>query len=137
MFELHPRLAQDCLPVTELPLCRVLLMNDAHYPWFILVPRRESLREIHHLAAADRVLLLQESCALASAMEQVFAPCKLNVAALGNLVPQLHVHHIARFEDDPAWPQPVWGKRPAQAYAAAEAEARIRQVCQALAATAA
>jgi len=109
-FELHPQLARDCLVIGEFPLSLLLLMNDSQYPWFILVPKRPAIREIHHLSEADQHQLLLESAALATAMESVFQPDKLNIAALGNMVPQLHVHHIARFSDDPAWPAPVWGK---------------------------
>ncbi len=127
-FELHPRLAQDCLPVGELALCRLLLMNDAHYPWCILVPRREGIREIHHLQPADRQLLLEESCRLAAVMEQLFRPVKMNVAALGNVVPQLHVHHIARFEGDAAWPAPVWGRVAVQPYAEVVARERVQSL---------
>src|SRR5690554_205068 len=100
-FQLDARLAQDCQVVGDLPLCRLLLMKDANYPWCILVPRRSGVREWHHLSDEDRVDLLAESCRLASVMENLFQPHKLNVAALGNLVPQLHVHHIARYTDDP------------------------------------
>ncbi|TNF35945.1 MAG: HIT domain-containing protein [Gammaproteobacteria bacterium] len=131
-FELHPRLAADGLWVGDWPLSRVLLMNDAHYPWCILVPRREGSRDIHHLGQADRLQLLAESCQLSEAMEQLFRPFKMNVAALGNVVPQLHVHHIARFEGDPAWPGPVWGKLPAQPYLPTAAEERIVLLRQAL-----
>lgn len=115
-FELHPRLAADCHVLCDLPLCRLLLMNDAQYPWCILVPRRADAREIHELADADQQQLLRESVQLGRALMQAFGGRKLNVAALGNMVPQLHVHHIVRFEHDPAWPAPVWGKLPPQAY---------------------
>lgn len=113
-FALHPQLEHDTLPVGELPLCRVLMMDQALLPWFILVPRQSGLREIHELSAADRQQLMAESCALAQAMAAAFAPCKLNIAALGNMVEQLHVHHVGRYRDDPAWPHPVWGRLPAQ-----------------------
>lgn len=121
MFELHPQLAKDCLGLGRLPLCRVLLMNDANYPWFILVPEREGLRELHELAEADRRALWEESTLLSRALAKAFAPDKLNVAALGNVVPQLHVHHIVRYAHDPAWPAPVWGRLPAKPYFGAEA----------------
>lgn len=129
MFELHPQLAKDCLSLGRLPLCRVLLMNDANYPWFILVPEREGLRELHELGEADRRALWEESALLARALVQGFAPDKLNVAALGNQVPQLHVHHVVRYRHDAAWPAPVWGKLPAKPYFGAEAAklmARVR-----------
>ena len=135
MFELHPQLAKDCLSLGRLPLCRVLLMNDANYPWFILVPEREGLRELHELAEADRRVLWEESALLARALVHAFAPDKLNVAALGNQVPQLHVHHIARYQHDAAWPAPVWGKLPAKPYFGAEAAklmARVRPLLDSL-----
>lgn len=119
-FELHPRLAADTIPVGALALCRVLLMNDANYPWCILVPEREGVREIHALAAEDQQHLMREIAAISIAMEDLFAADKMNVAALGNQVPQLHVHIIARFETDPAWPTPAWGRLPPRAYGNSE-----------------
>ena len=116
MFELHPQLARDTLPVGRFPLCELRLMNDANYPWFILVPRREGLREIHELSESDLFLLMHESVVLSRALTLLFKPNKLNIAALGNVVPQLHVHHIVRYEKDPAWPAPVWGKLPGVPY---------------------
>ncbi|EGG93032.1 HIT family protein [gamma proteobacterium IMCC1989] len=116
MFTLHERLVADSTQIGELPLCTLLLINDANYPWLVLVPRRPEIREIYQLETADRVQLLEESCVLSEVMDAVFTPLKMNVAALGNMVPQLHLHHIARFSDDPAWPNPVWGAVPAKAY---------------------
>lgn len=127
-FELHPRLAADTLVVGDAPLSRLLLMNDAQYPWFILVPRREGVREIYLLSEADQRQLWQESAALSRALMQAFGGHKLNVAALGNVVPQLHLHHVVRQSDDPAWPAPVWGRLPPQAYAADAAAARIERL---------
>lgn len=124
-FQLDPRLAADTLPITDLPLSRALLFNDRRYPWVILVPRLLGIREIHHLPIEPRQQLLAESCRIAAILEQLFSPDKLNIAALGNMVPQLHLHHIARRYDDPAWPGPVWGHSPRQPYAAAEAADRI------------
>jgi diadenosine tetraphosphate (Ap4A) HIT family hydrolase len=91
-------------------------MNDCHYPWFILVPARADIREIYQLDADDRQQLLDESCRLSEFLMEAYAGEKLNVAALGNQVPQLHLHHIVRFASDAAWPAPIWGKQPAQAY---------------------
>ena len=125
-FILHERLAADCLVVGDWPLCRVLLMNDSNYPWLILVPRRPNLREIYQLDANDRAQFLAESCALGEALMQQFAGDKLNVAALGNMVPQLHIHHIVRKVGDAAWPAPVWGKLPTQPYAPAATEALLK-----------
>jgi len=115
-FELHERLAADTFVVGDMQLSRLLLLNDCRYPWLILVPRVPKLREIHHLQREDQVQLLDESCRVAAFMEKQFEPDKLNVGALGNLVPQLHLHHIARYESDPAWPGPVWGHSAAVPY---------------------
>lgn len=92
------------------PLCHLLLSRDANYPWCILVPDREGVIEIHQLTDADQQQLLRESSQLARVLETACAPDKLNIAALGNVVPQLHLHHIARYRNDPAWPAPVWGR---------------------------
>lgn len=116
MFELHPRLAADTIPVGDLPLCRVLLMNDMHYPWLILVPRKDKVREIFELNGRDQQQLNKESVWLARCLNQGFQADKINIAALGNMVPQLHIHHIARYQNDAAWPAPVWGKHPASPY---------------------
>lgn len=112
MFQLHPQLVNDGILVGHFPLCALLLINDAQYPWFVTVPRREDVTEIFQLDDADRAQLLRESCQLAEAMKDAFKADKLNIAALGNMVSQLHVHHIVRYRDDPAWPAPVWGKLP-------------------------
>src|SRR5690348_1989792 len=109
-FELHPQLQKDCIQLGRLTLCRLLLMNDANYPWFILVPERPDIREIYELSETDQQQMLRESSALARSLSGIFSPDKLNIAALGNVVPQLHVHHIARFRKDAAWPAPVWGR---------------------------
>jgi len=115
-FVLHPRLAQDCFVVGRFDLSVLLLMNDARYPWFILVPQRANISEIHHLSGALRQQLMSESAALSEALAVAFAADKINIAALGNVVPQLHIHHIARYRSDVAWPAPVWGKFPAIPY---------------------
>lgn len=124
-WTLHPRLEADTAAVGDFTLSRLLLSNDATYPWTILVPRRAGIREIHELSEADQQLLLRESVLLSQALTAVFAPTKLNVAALGNVVPQLHVHHIARYDHDPAWPAPVWGKLPATDYTPALRAERV------------
>ena len=108
-LELDPRLAADTFVVGETALSQVLLMNDARYPWLILVPRRSDVTEPFELSEADQAQLWQESMRLGQAMKAHFAADKLNIAALGNQVAQLHVHHIARFHTDDAWPGPVWG----------------------------
>ncbi len=132
-FVLHPRLEADCRLLGDWPLSRVLLMNDAQYPWCILVPRCDGVMDMHHLSEADQQQLMAESCRLSRVMEQLFQPTKMNVAALGNVVPQLHVHHIARFDNDAAWPAPIWGKVPVVAYEAEALEAMVTRLQKALA----
>ena len=125
MFQLDERLAADTIELGDLTLCRVLLMNDAQYPWIILVPRREGVREIFELSDSDQQQLLRESSAVSQAMADHFKAEKMNVAALGNMVPQLHIHHIARFSSDAAWPKPVWGVHPAKAYDESELASQV------------
>ncbi|WP_339514332.1 HIT family protein [Pseudomonas sp. RL_15y_Pfl2_60] len=120
MFTLDSRLHSDTKVVGDFPLCRLLLMNDANYPWFILVPRREAVTEVFDLDAADQLLLWQETSQLAAFLKQAFAADKMNIATLGNMVSQLHMHVVVRRTTDAAWPAPVWGKAPAQAYTEAE-----------------
>jgi diadenosine tetraphosphate (Ap4A) HIT family hydrolase len=131
-FALHPQLAADSKVLGDWPLCRLLLLNDANYPWFVLVPRRNNIREIYELADGDRAQLCAESVALSRAIMQAFGGYKLNVAALGNAVPQLHVHHVVRLQSDPAWPMPVWGKVPPKRYAVDEMNGRLRVLRAAL-----
>ena len=121
-WSLHPQLASDALPVGDLSLSRVLLMNDANYPWIVLVPRRPGATEIVDLEAFDRADLMDEIALVSHTLRDVAACDKLNVAALGNVVPQLHVHVIARRRTDAAWPRPVWGVVPARPYGNADAE---------------
>lgn len=121
-FELHPRLAADTIAIGVLPLCRILLMNDKTFPWCLAVPQRKAVRELHDLSKPDQMQLMDEVTGLAAAMQDAYAATKMNIAALGNQVPQLHVHVIARFEADPAWPAPVWGKFPPQPYSRSEQE---------------
>ncbi|PQJ89683.1 HIT domain-containing protein [Aliivibrio sifiae] len=108
-FQLPPRLEQDCIILGDLPLCKVLMIKEEIGPWLILVPRINELKEIHHMTEAQQIQFIQESSAVAQLLEDNFAPDKINIGALGNLVPQLHIHHIARFTTDCAWPGPVWG----------------------------
>jgi diadenosine tetraphosphate (Ap4A) HIT family hydrolase len=117
MFQLHPQLQQDCEQLGRFELCTLLLMRDANYPWCILVPARADISEIHQLNDADQLQLMRESSHLAATMATLFKADKMNIAALGNVVPQLHIHHIARHRDDAAWPAPVWGKVPMRTYA--------------------
>jgi diadenosine tetraphosphate (Ap4A) HIT family hydrolase len=131
MFVLDSRLQQDTLLVGDFPLCRLLLMNARQYPWFILVPRREDVSELFQLDAGDQLALWQETTGLAELLKDTFAADKMNVATLGNMVSQLHMHVIVRRRDDAAWPAPVWGKFAAQPYSeeqVAAVKARLRLV---------
>jgi diadenosine tetraphosphate (Ap4A) HIT family hydrolase len=132
MAELHPQLQKDCLVVGRFPLCRLLLLRDANYPWFVLVPDRDAISEIYQLSDEDQQQLLRESTTLSKALVAAFAPDKLNIAALGNMVPQLHLHHVVRYKNDPAWPAPVWGKIPAKVYGDVELNAVIAKLKQSL-----
>lgn len=131
-YELHPQLAADTHPLAAFELCDLRLMDDANYPWLVLVPRLPDARELIDLDATQRHLLTDEIDRAARALREVFRPFKLNVAALGNLVPQLHVHVIARFEHDPAWPAPVWGRVAARPYTPDALVDRIRLLDAAL-----
>lgn len=124
-FELHPQLAADTFIVREMHLSIVLLMNDRRFPWLILVPQRLGVTELVDLCAEDQALLLHEINTTAQALRRRHTPDKLNIAALGNVTPQLHVHVIARFRGDAAWPRPVWGVGAYEPYAPHEAENQI------------
>lgn len=128
MFSLHPQLCKDCIVVGNFPLSMVLLVNDANYPWLILVPRREDIREAFELSEADQQQLAKESNQLAAFMASHFNADKMNVAALGNQVPQLHIHHIARYRTDSAWPGPVWGVKAATAYTPIQQQQLLEQL---------
>ncbi len=128
MFILDERLKKDTIDCGSWQLCKLLLMNTRTYPWFILVPRREGVTEIHHLNEEDRLQFWEESQRLSLWLEGNFIFTKLNVAALGNIVRQLHLHHVCRSEGDPAWPGPVWGHAPALPYADDEAAQIVAQV---------
>jgi diadenosine tetraphosphate (Ap4A) HIT family hydrolase len=110
MFTLDARLANDTICLGKLELCQVLLMNNKQYPWLILVPERENIKEIIDLDHNEQVLLMEEIARVSHAIKNLYAPDKINIAALGNMVPQLHVHIIARFKTDTTWPYPVWQK---------------------------
>jgi diadenosine tetraphosphate (Ap4A) HIT family hydrolase len=133
MFTLDPRLQQDTLLVGDFALCRLLLMNDAQFPWFILVPRREAVSEVFQLDIGDQHLLWQETTELAETLKDTFAADKMNIANLGNMVSQLHMHVIVRRRDDAAWPAPVWGKLPAQPYSTEQLTAVMAKLRMALA----
>ncbi len=127
-FALHPQLAADTVPVADFALSTVLLMDEPAWPWLVLVPRRESLREIIDLAAPERALLIEEIARASTVLQSLFAPDKLNVGALGNMVPQLHVHVIARNIGDPAWPSPVWGAKARERYQPADLQDLVRRL---------
>jgi diadenosine tetraphosphate (Ap4A) HIT family hydrolase len=120
VFTLHPQLSNDCIVLVDLPLSRLLLCNDSTFPWFILVPRLSDVQDIYQLGWQDQQQLLNESSLLSELLILEFNGDKMNVAALGNVVPQLHVHHIVRFKDDPCWPKPIWGQLPLKPYKEAE-----------------
>jgi len=127
-FELDQRLQQDTLWVADLPLCRVLLMNDRRYPWLILVPRRNGLTEVTDLNGEDQALLCQESLQVCRLLQQLHPEGKLNLGALGNVVAQLHLHHVMRYAQDPAWPGPVWGHSPAEPYPDPDAQELLQRL---------
>lgn len=127
-FELHPQLAADSLPVAELELSSVRLIDDSQYPWLLLVPRRPGLVDLTDLAPAERLSLMDEIGLACDALRGAVAFDKLNIASLGNQVPQLHIHVIARRTTDAAWPKPVWGAAPAVAYGPGEAESLISRI---------
>lgn len=115
-FSLHSQLAKDCFELAELPLCKLLLCNDSAYPWFILVPKVNDITDIYQLDWQQQQQLLNESSLLSELLMQVFFGDKMNVAALGNVVEQLHVHHIVRYKKDASWPKPIWGQQPLTPY---------------------
>lgn len=129
-FTLHPKLAADCSVVGELNLCRVLLMEDARFPWLILVPMLEGAVEVFDLSPQHQAQLMVECAMIAKQLKQVTHADKINIATLGNQVPQLHVHTIARFRSDAAWPQPVWSHtEPRIAYTDAARESLCGALC--------
>jgi len=127
-FQLHPRLQQDCITIGRFELCRLLMMNDSQYPWFILVPEISNLTELYQLDKAQREMLMEESCYLAENLAELFQADKMNVANIGNMVAQLHIHHIVRYQTDNAWPAPVWGKFTAVPYTDIQMTERVHQV---------
>src|SRR5262245_45214031 len=134
-FVLHQQLAADTVSISDWSLSSLLLMRiERRWPWLILVPRRPDKREIVDLDAADRALLIEEIADATRLLQNLYAPYKINVAALGNSVSQLHVHVIARSREDPVWPKPIWGQLPAEPYEASELEACLAQLRRALAA---
>lgn len=128
MFQLHSQLAADTFKLGQTELCDVLLMNDANYPWIILVPRRINVREVYALSEADQQIVARDSMEVGECLMDHFTGEKLNTAALGNMVPQLHIHHIVRYSSDSAWPKPVWGVHPAKAYTQKASRLLIKQL---------
>ena len=111
-FNLHPRLIKDTIHIADLKLCRLVLMNDSNYPWFILIPRKNDIQELYQLSIDDRYQLISETDCIAKRLSLHFKATKMNVAALGNIVPQLHVHVIVRKKNDATWPNPIWNGVP-------------------------
>lgn len=130
-FQLHPQLEQDSFLVKDLELCQLRLINDSQYPWFILVPKLASCSEIFEMSEEQQRQLLAESSHLSQILMTLFKADKLNVAAIGNMVPQLHLHHVLRYKSDVSWPKPVWGQKPMCAYSEAERNELIAKVRQA------
>lgn len=127
-YTLHPQLEKDSELVIELVLCSVRLINDANYPWLILVPRIANISDIIDLNAAQQQMLWQESALVSRVLKYLFTPDKLNIAALGNMVPQLHLHHIARYQNDVSWPKPIWGQVPSKVYSGEQLMQRIELI---------
>lgn len=132
IVELDFRLQNDCVDLGELLLNKVLLMKDANYPWVILVPKRDGVSELYSLTNEDQEQFIWESTFVSSSLMEIFGGDKMNVAALGNVVSQLHIHHVVRFKTDPAWPNPVWGTVPAVAYNRKSLQNRVEKIQQAL-----
>ncbi|MCE5312788.1 MAG: HIT family protein [Nitrospiraceae bacterium] len=131
MFELNERLKKDTIEIAHLRLSLLLLMNDSTMPWMILVPQKPGITELHQLEQKERAMLVEEVALVSDLLEKEFRPDKINVASLGNVVPQLHVHIVARYRNDRAWPGPVWGAAGAIAYKEQDAEKlaeRIREL---------
>ena len=122
MVNLHPQLRKETIEIVALRLSRVLLLNDSRFQWLILVPDRPSVTELHTLNAADQMILMSELTVCSRVLESLYRPDKINIGALGNLVPQLHIHVVARFETDAAWPGPVWGFGERQPYSTSVSE---------------
>lgn len=131
-FLLHPQLQKDGIVLGKFELCRVILMNDAQFPWFILVPEIDGISEVFQLDKLQRHLLCDESSYLAEKLFNFYQADKLNIAAIGNLVPQLHLHHVVRYRGDKAWPAPIWGKFQAVPYSEDELARTLPSIKNAL-----
>ena len=131
-WSLHSQLKKDTIDIGDLSLCKVLVIKDAHYPWLLLVPRREGAVEVIDLDEVAQAQLMTEVSRVARALKEITKCDKLNIAALGNQVPQLHVHVIARRHGDAAWPKPVWGVKPPLAYEKGQQHALLESLRQSL-----
>jgi len=129
-FQLHSVLEADSIILGQFKLCLLLLINDSQYPWFVLVPQRHEIKEIYQMSQSDQQQFWLESNDLSQVLMKLFKGDKLNVAAIGNMVPQLHLHHVVRFKDDPCWPKPVWGQLPMKSYDQQQAEYVQRKIIQ-------
>ena len=132
MINIHPQLQNDCIHIGHFPLCQLLLAKDANYPWFILVPNRNDISEIYQLSHDDQIQLISESSYFAEVLTNNFNADKINIGALGNVVPQLHIHHIARYRDDVAWPAPIWNHSSPKDYTEAQVTNIIDKLRQGL-----
>lgn len=135
-WALDPALERDTIPIGDMPLCHVLLIDDSNYPWLLLVPRRRAIIEITELDYIEQAQLMSEIMQASRSLKSLTNCDKINIAALGNVVPQLHVHVIARSKTDPAWPKPVWGAVPARAYDRSGMDSLLKPLRQRLALTA-
>ena len=131
-FTLHPRLKKDCFELGRFDLCCLLLMNDNQFPWFILVPQRPQLTEIHQLSASERGQLIEESCYLSEKLMLIYETDAMNIGKLGNIVEQLHLHHIVRNKTDKAWPGPVWGNCTAVPYSEQQLQSNLTLIKETL-----
>ncbi len=128
IFQLHPQLKQDSIAIGQFNLSELRLINDNQYPWFVLIPKRPNISEIYQLSETDQQLLQQESSLLAKSLAELYKADKMNIAAIGNMVPQLHIHHIVRYKTDIAWPTPVWGRFDAVPYTEQQLEKTLKQI---------
>ncbi|MEQ1559243.1 MAG: HIT family protein [Methyloglobulus sp.] len=131
-FKLHPQLKQDCIAIGRFELCHLLMINDSQFPWFVLVPEINGITEIFQLNKPQQSLLIEESSTLADTLNTLYNADKINIAAIGNLVPQLHIHHVVRYRTDKVWPAPIWGKLPAIAYLEQELSDTLGSITHAL-----
>ncbi|MGB0495100.1 MAG: HIT domain-containing protein [Kangiellaceae bacterium] len=116
VFELNPQLMTDSVVIGDFPLTRLLMMNDSQFPWFVLVPKRVNIKEVYQLPKHEQAILWEESSKLSELLMRHFKGDKLNVAAIGNIVSQFHLHHVVRYENDSCWPKPIWGQKPMKAF---------------------